>query len=70
VVVKHGSALIETARVIGIAEPKSLIVEVVAELVAQRAEKRAVRGHLLSNGRAHPHADLALPRLIVAKEFG
>src|SRR5207244_9635915 len=57
VVVKCGCAVVETARVPGVPKPEPLVVEVVAELMAERAQKRPKGGDLLADGRPHPYPD-------------
>src|SRR6266849_1282753 len=57
VVVEHGGALIETARVWRVSESESLVVEMVAEFVAQGAQERPEGSDLVAHGRPHPDAD-------------
>jgi hypothetical protein len=57
VVVKRRSACIEATRVWRVTKPELLRVEVVAELVAESAKKRAEGSDLLADGRPHPDAN-------------
>ena len=69
-VVKRGSARVEAARMRRVAKPEALRVEVVAELVAEGAQKRAERSDLLADRRPHPDADQRLFRSVVPKKLG
>jgi hypothetical protein len=60
---------IKTARVRRIAESQKAAIEVMAELVAKRAEKCAVRSHLFADGGSRPDADHLRSRVVVAKKF-
>jgi DNA polymerase IV len=46
-----------------------LVVEVVAKLVAQRAQKRSERSDFLAHGRSHTHADEHCVGAVVSEEF-
>jgi hypothetical protein len=68
-VVEGRGAFVETARVPGIAIVKSLVVEVMTELVTQGAQERPERCDPLADGGPHPDADQ--PGLgIVVPELG
>jgi hypothetical protein len=69
VVIERGGAFIEAAGVPGIAEPKPVDVEMVAELVAEGAQKGSKRGDLLANGRSHPDADEHRRGVVVPKKL-
>src|SRR3989440_244019 len=69
VVIQRRGALVESSGVPGIAKPEPLHIQVMTELVAQRAQKRPERSDLLAHRRAHPHADQHGIRVIVAKQF-
>jgi hypothetical protein len=66
-VVKGGSALIEAARVPRVFELETLIVQVVAKLVAEGAQESSEGSHLLTDSRTHPNPDLQGFRRIVSK---
>jgi hypothetical protein len=68
--VECGGALIEAARMRRVPETEPLVVEVVAELVAECAEKRTERGDLPANGCPHPDADQFLLRMVVPEKLG
>src|ERR1035438_1186169 len=53
--VENGGALVESSRVPRIAELEQVVVEVVTELVAQRAQKCAIRCDFLLSRSSHPH---------------
>jgi len=55
VVVKRRGALIEAARVVRVGPPEPLIVEIVAELVAEGAQESPEGGDFLEDGRSHPN---------------
>ena len=57
VVVKRGGTFVEAARVRRVAEPEALAIEVMAELVAQSAEKSSPRSDLFAHGGARPDAN-------------
>jgi len=56
-VVQHAGALVETTGVPGIGEPEPVEVQMVAELVAQRAQERPKGRDLLPHRCLHPYAD-------------
>ena len=68
-VIEGSGAFIEAARVPGIAKSKALEVEMVAELVAEGAQKGSKRSDLLANGRSHPHPDDHRRWVVVPKEL-
>ena len=68
--VEHGGARVEAARVPGILEFEPLVIEVMAELVAERAEERSEGGDLFADGRPHPDANQFRSRIVVAEQFG
>jgi hypothetical protein len=53
-VIERGRALVEATSVPRVAKSKTLEVKMMAELMAQSAQKRSERGDLLANGRSHP----------------
>ena len=69
-VVERRGALVEAARMPGVPEPEPLVVEMVAELVAQRAQERPEGSDVLENGRPHPDANDFRFGMIVAEQLG
>ena len=69
-VIQGGGALIESAGVPRIAKFEALEVEVMAELVAKRAQKRPERSDLPANRGAHPDTDQKRVGVIIAEKFG
>jgi hypothetical protein len=69
VVVEHGGARVEAARVGRGVPPEPLRVQVVAELVAQRAEERAEGGDVLTHSRPHPDPDPHRGGCVVPEEL-
>jgi len=57
IVVEHGGSLVEPARVPRINKSELLEVEMMAELVAEGAQKRAERRDFFPHCRSHPYAD-------------
>ena len=53
-VIERSSAPVKAACMPRLAPPETLAVEVMAKLVAESAEERAVRGDLFPNGGPHP----------------
>jgi hypothetical protein len=68
--IERGGAFIEAAGVPGIAKSKAVDVEMVAELVAEGAQKGSKRGDLLANGRSHPDPDEHRRGMVVPKKLG
>ena len=68
--IENSGASIESASVPGIAKSEPLKVQMMAELMAQRAEERSERGDFFSNSRSHPHANYHAGRMIVAEKLG
>ena len=66
--VQDSRPLVETTRVPGIVESEQFEVQVMAELVAERAQKCSERGGLLQDRRSEPHADLLRFRIIVSEK--
>lgn len=56
-VIERGGAFVEAARVPGIAKSKTVEVQMMAELMTERAQKRSERSDLFANGRSHPDPD-------------
>ncbi len=69
VVVERRRPFVEAACVPRIPKSETLEIQMMAELVAQRAQERSERGHFLAHGSPHPHADQHGIRVIVAEEF-
>lgn len=67
--VQDSRPLVETARVPGIVESEQFEVQVMAELVAERAQKCSERGGLLQDRRSEPHADLLRFRIMVSEKL-
>jgi hypothetical protein len=70
VMIERGGPFIEPAGVPGIAKSKAVDVEMVAELVAEGAQKGSKRGDLLANGRSHPDPDEHCRGMVVPKKLG
>src|SRR5712692_8282527 len=68
-VIERSGSLVEAASVPRIRESESLEVEVVAELVAQGAQKCSKGRNLLPHRRPHPQADQHGLGTIVAEKF-
>ena len=57
VVIERSSALVEAACMPRLTPREALAIEVMAELVAESAQKRTVRGDLFLDGGPHPETD-------------
>ena len=68
--IKSGGSFVKSASVPRITELKLLEIEMVAELVTQRAQKRAERSNLPAHCRPHLHPDQHGFGTVVAKELG
>ena len=68
-VVKQGGSFIESARVWRSSETKLLAIEMVAELVAQRAQERAEGRNLFAHGGARPYADQRVSDRVIAEKL-
>ena len=68
-VVEQGSPLIEPPRVPRVPESEAMEIEVVAELVAKRAQESSERGDLLAYRGFSPDADHERTRMIIAEKF-
>src|SRR5690349_5963050 len=66
--VQDSRPLVETARVPGMVESEQFEVQVMAELVAESAQKCSERGGLLQDRRSEPDADLLRFRIIVSEK--
>src|SRR5579862_9747215 len=64
-VVKKRGALIKAARMRRLAKPESLAIEMVAELMAKRAQERPERRDLLPDGGPRPDANQPNRRRVV-----
>jgi hypothetical protein len=69
VVVKQAGSFIESARVRRSSETKLLAIEMVAELVAQRAQERAEGRNLLAHGGASPYADERVFKRVITEKL-
>jgi len=69
-VVKRSGALVEATRMPRAAKPELLIVEVVAEFVAEGAQECSERGDLLTHRRPHPHPDQHGFGIVVPEKLG
>ena len=56
-VVERSSTFVKAACMPRLPKPETLAVEVMAELVAEGAQKRTVRGDLFLDGGPHPETD-------------
>lgn len=68
-VVKQGGSFIKSARMRRANETKLLAIEVVAELVAQRAQERAEGRDLLPHGGTRPYADQCVSDRVVSEKL-
>src|SRR5262249_36760459 len=68
--IERGGAFVKTTRVPGVAESESLKIQVVTELMAQRAQKRSERRDFLADSCSHPHTNQQGGRVVVAEKFG
>ena len=69
-VIEGSGAFIKAAGVPGITKSKPVEVEMVAELVAEGAQKGSKRGDLFANGRSHPDPDEHCRWVVVPKKLG
>jgi len=69
-VIKDGGALVETTRMPGIAIMESLEIEMMTELVAERAQEGPERRDFLPHCCFHPNPNQHSSGMVVAKEFG
>ena len=67
--VKRSRPLIEAPRVPRVRKSKSLEIQMVAELVTERAQEGAIGRDLLPHCRSHPQADHRGLGIVVAEEF-
>src|ERR1035437_8288319 len=67
--IKNGGAFVKSSRVPRIAELEQVVVEVVAELVAQRAQKCAIRCDFLLSRSSHPQPYEHRRGVVVAEQF-
>ena len=68
-VVKHGGSFVKSAGVWRSSKSEFLAIEVMAKLVAKRAQERAKRRDLLAHGGASPYADHLVRNRVVAEKF-
>ena len=68
-VVKNGSTYIKPAGVRRLAKSEPLIVEVMAELVTERAQERPKRRHLLAHCGARPDANQSGSGRVIAEKL-
>lgn len=68
--VEHSGPLVEPARMPGIRKAELFVVEMMAEFVTERTQKRAVRGDVLAHSRPHPHPDQHGLRGVVTEQLG
>jgi hypothetical protein len=69
-VVERSGALVEAASVPRIAKPVLLVIEVVAQFMAECAQKRPEGGDLLAHDRPHPDTDQHRVGGVVSEKFG
>jgi hypothetical protein len=69
VVIEHSSTLVKAARMPRLAPPEPLAAEVMAELMTESAEERAVGGDLFPDGGPHPETDEHRFGMVVPKQF-
>ena len=69
-VVEQASSFIKPAGVGRSDETELLAVEMVAELVAKRAEESSEGSHPLADGGAHPNPNLKCFRRVIAEQLG
>ena len=67
--VENGGAFVESSRVPRIAELEQVVVKVVAELVAKRAQKCAIRCDFFLSRSSHPQPYEHRCGVVVAEEF-
>ena len=68
-VVKQGGSFIKSARVRRSSETKLLAIEMMAELVAQRAQERAEGRNLFVHGGARPYADQRVFKRVITEKL-
>jgi len=68
-VIQRSSALVKAACVPRLGKTETLAVEMMAILVAEGAEERAVRCNLLTDGGPHPEPDEHRFRTVVAEQL-
>ena len=68
--VEYSGPLVEPARMPGIRESELFVVEMMAEFVRERTQKRAVRGDVLAHSRPHPHPNQHGLRVVVTEKLG
>jgi len=68
-VIEHASPFIETPRVPRVHKAELLNIEMMAKLVAERAEECTEGRDFLANCRSHPHANQHGIRGVVAEKF-
>jgi len=69
-VVQHRGPLVEAASMPGIPKSEPMEIEMMAELMAERAQECSERCDLLPNGRSHPDSNQHGRRVVVAEELG
>ena len=67
--VERSSTLVKAACMPRLSPPEALAVEVMAKLVAEGAEERAVRGDLFPDGGPHPETDEHRFRIVVPEQL-
>jgi len=68
-VVKDGGTFVKSPRVRGPSEAELLAIQMMAELVAKRAQERAERGHLLAHSGTRPYADGGVSKRIIPEQL-
>ena len=68
-VVENGGAFVKSSRVPRIAELEQVVIEMVTELVAQRAQKCAIRCDFLLSRSSHPQPYEHRRGVVVAEQF-
>lgn len=68
-VVKSRGSFVKSSSVRRAREAEFLAVEMMAKLVAERAQERAERSYLLAHGGTGPYTDVSIAKGIVAEEF-
>lgn len=68
--VEHRRSLVEAASMPRIRESELFVVEMMAEFVTERTQKRAVRGDVLAHSRPHPHPNQHGFRVVVTEQLG
>lgn len=68
-VVEDGGALVKAPRVPGVAIAEALVIEMMAKLVAQGAEKRSERCDLFAHRGLHPNANQLGSGIVIAEKL-